>query len=77
MATAVQIPTAAVRGGSSVTTAGIGNSSVSTGEAVGSGLVSMVALFIPIAIPFILVAILVGSIQIVRRRRRAAATDES
>lgn len=70
IATAVQLPTAALRGGSSVTTAGVANSGVSTGEAVGSGLVSGVAVLAPIAIPFILIALVAGAVHLVRKRRR-------
>ena len=73
VATAVQVPTAALRGGSSVASAGVANPGISTGEVMGAGLVSGVALFAPIAIPFILIAVLVGVVQIVRRRRRARA----
>jgi hypothetical protein len=70
IATAVQLPTAALRGGSSVATAGVANSGVSTGEVVGAGLVSSVAVFAPIAIPFLLIALVAGAVHLLRTRRR-------
>lgn len=71
IATAVQVPTAALRGGSTVTTAGAANPGVSTSETIGSGLVSGVAIFVPIAVPFLLIALVLGVIQIARKLRRA------
>ncbi len=71
IATAVQLPTAVLRGGSTATTAGVANPGVSTSETIGSGLVSGVAIFVPIAIPFLLVALVLGVIQIARKIRRA------
>jgi hypothetical protein len=77
IATAVQLPTAAVRGGSTVVTGGIANPGVSTGESVGSGLVSAVAIFVPIAIPFVLIALVAGVVQLIRKRRRARAERDA
>ena len=71
IATAVQLPTAVLRGGSTATTAGVANPGVSTSETIGSGRVSGVAIFVPIAIPFLLVALVLGVIQIARKIRRA------
>lgn len=50
---AVQVTTVAVRGASSVTTAGLGNPIVSTGELFGSTVTSLLAIIVPI-ITFIL-----------------------
>lgn len=70
LATAVQIPTAALRGGSTVTTGGTANAGVSTSEAIGASVVSGLAVIAPIAIPMVLLAVVVGIVQM--RRRRAA-----
>jgi short subunit fatty acids transporter len=70
VATAVQVPTAAVRGGSTLTTAGTANFGVASGEAVGASVVSGVAIFVPIAIPMVLIALIVAVWRLRRRRTR-------
>jgi hypothetical protein len=72
VATAVQVPTAAVRGGSTLTTGGTANFGVASGEAVGASVMSGVAIFVPIAIPMVLIALLLG-VWVARRRRRRAS----
>ena len=55
LATAVQVPTAATRAGSTLTTAGVGTPVVSTGEAMGAAMLSGLAVFAPVLIPVVLV----------------------
>lgn len=70
LATVVQLPTTAVRAGSTATTAGVGNPLVSTGEVGTSLLLSGIAILVPILVP-IGIALVVW--WVVRRRRRARA----
>ena len=72
IATTVQVPAAAARGGSTVSTAGVANSGVSCGELFGAAIVSALSVFAPIAVPLVLVAVVAGAIAWRRRRRRAA-----
>lgn len=66
-ATAVQLPTVALRGTSTAATAGTANPIVSTGEAAGSTALAGMAVLAPVAIPLLLVLLFVW---IGRRRRR-------
>ncbi len=72
VAALVHVPVAAARAGSTVTTGGAGNATVATGEVVGSGLVSSMAVFAPITAPMVTIALVVGSVALLRRRRRQA-----
>jgi hypothetical protein len=71
LAAAVQIPTVALRGVSTATSAGLGNPVVSTGEAVSSTFMSVLAVALPVLIP--LAALLVVWVLYRRLRRRSAA----
>ena len=70
LAAAVQVPTVALRGVSTATSAGLGNPVVSTGEAVGSTAMSVLAVMAPIMIP--LAALLV--VWLLYRRMRSRST---
>jgi len=72
VATVVHVPTAAARAASTATTGGAGNPAVATGELAGAGLVSGMSVFAPIAVPMVVIALVAGSIHLVRKRRRAA-----
>jgi hypothetical protein len=71
LAAAVQIPTAATRGVSTASTAGLGNSLVSTGEAVASTAMSVLAVLWPLLIP---IAVLAVVWFLYRRLRRGQAS---
>ena len=66
-AAAVQVTTVALRGTSAVTTAGLGNPVVSTGELVGSTITSLLAIIVPV-ITFVL--LLLTGYFVWRRLRR-------
>jgi hypothetical protein len=66
---AVQAATVAVRGASSVTTAGVGNPVVSTGELGGSAVVATLAVVLPV-IAVVLVVIMLASLSGLRRWSR-------
>ena len=68
IATVVQVPMAAARGASTVTTAGSANFLVASGEWFVSALVAALALLAPIVVPMVVVAIVAGAIQLRRRR---------
>jgi len=73
LAAAVQIPTVALRGLSTGTTAGLGNSVVSSGEAVAAGVFSGFAIFLPLLVPLAALALVVFAWRRLRRREPAAA----
>lgn len=73
LATAIQIPTAAMRGGSTVSTAGVANFGIATGEAFAASLVSGIAVLTPIVVPMIVLALIAGAIQWRRKRRRVSS----
>lgn len=73
LAAAVQIPTVALRGMSTGTTAGLGNSVVSSGEAVAAGVFSGFAIFLPLLVPLCVLALVVVAYRRLRRRESAAA----
>lgn len=70
VATAVKVPAAAVRGGSTLSTGGTANFGVASGEAVGASVVSGVAILAPIAIPMVLIALIFAVWRLRRRRAR-------
>jgi hypothetical protein len=72
LATAVQVPTAAARGGATVASGGTLNAGVATGEVMAAGLLSGISILSPIVAPFLLVAVVLAAWQIRRRRRRPA-----
>ena len=73
VALTVQSMTVAVRAGSSGFTGGLGNPVVSTGEAVSSGFMSVLAVFVPVVAVALVVVILFfavrHAVRIIRRRR--------
>jgi hypothetical protein len=70
-ATAIQIPTAALRATSSATTVGLANPLVSTGEAAGAGALSGLAILIPLAIPVLLAVMAAAAWYLWSRRKRS------
>ena len=70
LAASIQIPTAAMRGGSTVTTAGLANPGIATGELLAAGLVSGIAVLAPIVVPMLVLALIAGAIQWRRKRRK-------
>jgi len=70
LATTVQLPTAALRGGSTVTTAGVANPGISTLEALGSAVVSGMAILTPIAVPMVILALVAAALHLRRRGAR-------
>jgi len=70
LAASIQIPTAAMRGGSTVTTAGLANPGIATGELLAAGLVSGIAVLAPIVVPMLVIALVAGAIQWRRKRRK-------
>ena len=75
----IQVATASVRGGSAVTTGGIANPAVSTGELGGSVITSILAIVVPVVAAALVVALLVVIIRKLRRVRlfrRRAREDE-
>jgi len=73
VATAIQLPSVLIRGTSTVSTAGVGNPVVSTGEAAGATATSALAIFAPILVPIFLVLVIWASWYLLGRRRRAEA----
>jgi len=74
----VQSMTVVVRAGSSGLTGGLGNPVVSTGEAVSSGLMSVLAVFVPVVAAALVVVILFFAVRYavrLKRRRRARVGD--
>ena len=69
LATAVQVPTAAARGGSSALTGGIANWALAVGELFASGLLALLSLLAPIAVPLVLIALIFVVIRLARRRK--------
>jgi hypothetical protein len=72
LAAAVQLPTVALRSVSTGTTAGLGNSLVSSGEAVAAGLFSGFAVFLPLLVPLLALAVVVLAWRRLRRREQPA-----
>ncbi len=70
LATAVQVPTAATRAASSVSTAGVGNVGVATGETLGASLLAGLSVFTPVVVPMVLIALLVSVVHLKRKLRR-------
>ncbi len=69
LAGSIQLVSTLVRGGSTLSTGGLANPLVSTAEAAGSTLLSLLAIFIPIlAIAAIVVVVVLGSKKLRRRR---------
>ncbi|MDX1683280.1 MAG: DUF4126 domain-containing protein [Phycisphaeraceae bacterium] len=78
VAGSVQLATVVTRGASSVTTAGMANPIVSTLEAIGSVLLAILAVLVPVLACVLVIAIIGTSIWQIRRillRRRAANVD--
>jgi len=69
LATAIHLPTAAARGVSSATTAGVANPGLATTEVATSSLVSAMALLAPITIPIVVIGLLAGAFVLFRKRR--------
>src|SRR5215213_1710589 len=78
VAGSVHLERAAIRGGSSVGTAGTANPVVSFAEAVLSGLLVVVAFLLPILAFLVVVALLVGGLLVMRRlmRRRVSSAHD-
>ncbi len=73
VATIIHVPMSAARAASTATTGGAANAAVSTSELAGAGLVSGMAVFAPIASPMVVIALVAGSIHLVRKKRREKA----
>lgn len=73
LAAAVQLPTVALRGVSTGTTAGLGNSLVSSGEVVAAGVFSGFAVFLPLLLPLLALALVVFAWRRLRRDETATA----
>jgi hypothetical protein len=76
VATAVQIPTAAIRAVSTGTTGGVANPVVSTGEAVGASVFSGVAVMFAIRVPLLILGLGLLFWRWRKRRRGAALALE-
>ena len=75
----IQVATATVRGGSAVTTGGVANPAVSTGELGGSVVTSILSIAVPVVAAALVVVLLVvinRNLRRVRLFRRRARTDE-
>lgn len=75
----IQVATATVRGGSAMTTGGIANPAVSTGELGGSVVTSVLAVVVPVlaaALVVVLLVFIVRNFRRVRLFRRGARGDE-
>ncbi len=70
----VQATTVVTRGASTLATGGTGNSAIATVEAGGATATSLLALFVPIAIPLILLAVLWYFLRQRRRRTLEASS---
>jgi len=70
VAAAVQASTVAVRGASTVTTGGVGNPVVSTGELGGSLVTSVLSVVVPVVAVALVVIFFVVVVRVVRRLRR-------
>ena len=66
-ATVIQLGTAALRGGSSVSTGGIANPLVSTSETVASGGMVLLAVFVPVVVGIVAIASIVYAILLLRK----------
>ena len=66
-ATVIQLGTAALRGGSSVSTGGIANPLVSTSETVASGGMVLLAVFVPVLVGIVAIASIVFAILLLRK----------
>ena len=66
-ATVIQLGTAALRGGSSVSTGGIANPLVSTSETVASGGMVLLAVFVPVVVGIVAIASIVFAILLLRK----------
>lgn len=76
----VQLTTAAIRGASTVTTAGVGNPVLAVAEVAGSGLVAGLGVFAPVIGVVVVGGFLAGSVYLLGRsvgwmRRKPAAPD--
>lgn len=72
VASGVQLLTVTTRAASTVTTAGVGNPIVSTAEAAGSIVLSILALFIPVLVALIVLLLIALLIRKVLRHRKVA-----
>lgn len=75
VATVVQVPTAAARVTSTASTGGTANPVLATGELLSASLVSGMAVFAPIAVPMVVIAIVAGAVHLTRKRKRDAASE--
>ncbi len=66
-ATVIQLGTAALRGGSSVSTGGITNPLVSTSETIASGGMVLLAVFVPVVVGIVAIASIVFAILLLRK----------
>lgn len=73
LAAAVQLPTVALRGVSTGTTAGLGNALVSSGEALAAGTFSGLAIFLPVLLPLLAMVLVVVAWRCLRRGEPASA----
>ena len=69
LAAGIHVPMAALRAGSTATTGGVGNPAVATGELVSASLISAMAVFAPIAVPMVVIALVAGAVQWRRKQR--------
>ena len=70
----VQTSSVLLRSTSSVTTAGLGNAAVSTIEWIGSAVMSLVAIILPVVAGLIVVSLTAAAIIFLTRRRRPRST---
>jgi hypothetical protein len=69
-ATAVQMGTVAVRGVSTVTTGGIANPLVSTGEWIGAIVVSILSLIVPVLVVVVGIILMVVAVRWLRKKKQ-------
>ena len=69
-ATAVQMGTVAVRGVSTVTTGGIANPLVSTGEWIGAIVVSVLSLIVPVLVVVVGIILMVVAVRWLRKKKQ-------
>lgn len=74
---AVQMSTVAVRGLSTVTTGGIANPAVSTGEWISAFLLSILSLLVPVLVVIVVLIMVVWGVRWVRRKKQESMNNST
>ncbi len=74
-ASAVQLSTVALRGASTLTTGGVANPVVSTGEWMGAVVLSILSFMLPFLVVFLVILVIIWMVRWAREKRKTATTE--